>query len=738
LAHYRLLNLAGVFSSLEDILNSADELSKNTEKLVKVLDRINGAINMAFEGKENKFSWQEMVEGKSSGLRRFIVARPILDYSNLYPAKKAIKFIKNLVTTTGISNEEGVRVRLTGGVVLDYDDLVSVQKGIGLSTVISFILVTVLLIIGVRSKRLVVVSLVSLVVGLIWTLGFAIGFVGSLNMISVAFAAIFIGLGIDYSIQFSLRYRELVGAGVTNDDAMKLTVEEVGLPFLLCTLTTVTGFYAFIPTAYSGASELGIITGTGMLINLFITFTLMPPLIKWMPFDTTKVKPLTVKASLVNLPIKHSTAIVVGTIIFSLISVVTLPKMFFDYNPLNLSNPNAESVITAKELFKGEMSSPWTISVLADNESEARRLSKELQNLKEVKEVITYFDFVPKNQDKKLSIISDMALFVPPVGSFTKNQPIDYEQTIKAMESLKATLKTVSLKTTGDLSASIRRLYDSVNRFTKFIVSRKTPDVELKILETSIVENLSIVLKNLENAVQADTISESDIPKALKKRYVSDDNKYRVQVFPRKDINDIDLLEEFVKAVRSVTPKAIDAPVTILESGHAIVTSFRSASIFAAIAITVLLIVLFRNLLEVFLIMLPLCIAMVWTAATTVLLNIPFNFANIIVLPLLMGTGVDYGIHLVHRFRSETEDTVLHTSTARGVLFSALTTIAGFGSLLFSSHRGTASMGLLLTLCISYIIICTLVVLPAFIKTLKLERAAACKAMDTVSEKANM
>ncbi len=218
--------------------------------------------------------------------------------------------------------------------------------------------------------------------------------------------------------------------------------------------------------------------------------------------------------------------------------------------------------------------------------------------------------------------------------------------------------------------------------------------------------------------MQAETIELADLPEDLTSRYVSDDGLYRVQVFPRNDITDIRNLKNFVTAVRTIAPDATDKPVTILESGRTISSAFRTATILAFVLIALFLRIVFKRWVEVILVMFPVLLGLLYTMAAAVLLNIPFNFANIIVVPLLLGIGVDFSIHIVNRTRDNLEpDThILETSTSRAVLFSAFTTIISFGTLSFMHHAGTASMGKLLTICISFMIVSTLLVLPAFLK----------------------
>ena len=174
-------------------------------------------------------------------------------------------------------------------------------------------------------------------------------------------------------------------------------------------------------------------------------------------------------------------------------------------------------------------------------------------------------------------------------------------------------------------------------------------------------------------------------------------------------------MDRFVAAVRKVAPDAIGFPVIYLEAGDAVVKSFQQALVLAIIAVTILLLVLLRPKSDTLFVLLPLLLAGGLTGAASVVLGVPFNFANVIALPLLLGIGVDSGIHMVHRMRAAppASGLILETSTARAVLYSSLTTMCSFGNLAVSPHRGMASMGALLTVGIAFTLLCTLVVLPA-------------------------
>ena len=279
------LTLRGLFSVVERIVSQEAEIEQKT-KLVPFFDRLARALEGSASNRPIPLSWQELVLGEemaAAARRQFIILDPILDYATFSGGAAHIEAIHRITNELGLHEASGVRVRLTGEVVLNYENLLAVNKGMGLTTLISFLLVAIALVIGLRSGKLVFASLVTLLLGFIWTLGFAIAFVGRLNLISVAFGVLFIGLSIDYSIQYCIRYRELMASGLGHHEAIVGTAKGLGISLLVCTLAAAIGFYSFLPTPYTGVSELGLIAGTGMLINLFSTLTVLPALLTLLP-----------------------------------------------------------------------------------------------------------------------------------------------------------------------------------------------------------------------------------------------------------------------------------------------------------------------------------------------------------------------------------------------------------------------------------------------------------------------
>ncbi len=716
-------SLTGLFSVLKQIVSEQDISINDNAKIIQLLSIIGDAFSNVGQGKTYPMSWQNLMLEKTqaSPKKQFIILQPSLNPQVLHPAKQGVTIIREATKELQLNEKYGVSTSITGKPVISYEDLRSVRTEITIASLVSFFLVGIVLYLGLGSIRLVCAGLSTLLTGLLWTIGFAILLIGSLNMISVTFVVLFIGLAIDYSIQICLRYKELLASGQEHQKAIIEAVSTTGNTLLICSISTALGFYAFVPTAYVGASELGLIAGTGMFLIFLASVSMLPALMNLMPAKKNASLPFSIGGSISILLVKYARLLVVAAVIAALAAIAVLPKISFDANPFHLSDQRSEAIRTAMQLFQDGKTSPWTISVLTSNRQEALNLAEQLKQLPEVEAAVTIDAFIPKNQDEKLEQIEDMALFMPAAPKRQNSEAVQqYQRSKEALAELSLALQTrISSDKAGDLELpAILDLAGKINDFNILLTGSKQDSVLFNRLDSTLLSNLEILLNRLNMLMEATAVDLSQLPQDLVSRYISDNKKYRIQVFPRDDLRDIENLQNFVASILHIAPEATDQPVTILESGKTIVSAFRNASILAFILITLFLRIVMKSWLEVLLVMTPLLLALYYTMTLAALMNISFNFANIIVVPLILGIGVDSSIHVVHRFKEAQGEQIhiLKTSTTRGVLFSSLTTIMSFGSLSFMHHAGTASMGKLLTLSVTLIIICTLILLPAYLE----------------------
>lgn len=711
------------------LTGAVEELHKGRSmELRPVLGGVSATLDARLNGSPRALSWQSLFNGESqkSKYQELIVVKPRLDYTQLFPAEQSIAALHAAAKDAGVTEDGLVRLRITGEVALADEELNSSLRGMEYAGIITFIMVGVVLFFAMRTGGLILNVLVCLMMGLLLTAAFATAVVGHLNLISIAFAVLYIGLGADFAIHFLLRYREVLESGLPPTEAIHISGGDAGAALTACTITNAIGFYAFMPTDYSGVAELGIISGTGMIISLLVTLTIGPALLRYLPKrePTKSIKKSSV-GKVLELSLKWHKLTYAVTLVATVAALAILPQVRFDYNLLNMQDQQGDAVQTFRELLAEPDHSPWHVVALANDRKETERLAQRLAELPEVNKVVTIMDFVPTEQEEKLLLIEEMALTMGPITTSTQARATGGEvsaQQRKALDVLTAALDRFIAErpdhpaavTARTLKSSLTALFAQLDRASADEKSKLLHSVEEDLLAT-----LPFALQSLRTATEAALFGEEDLPAALGNRWHSQTGEYRLAVYPAEDLNDNDALRRFVRAVQQVAPQTIGAPVISLEGGEAVVQAFIQAFLLALVGVVIILLILLRSIKYTLLALLPLLLSSLFTAAFTVVLNVPFNFANIIALPLLLGLGIDSSLHMVYRSLNNelVSEVLIHTSTARAIFYSALTALVDFASLMFSSHQGTASMGIMLTVGLTFTLICTLVILPALLRT---------------------
>ena len=717
-------NLSSLFSIIERAITTTTEDRKLPVDLNPLLEKISNAIQAVIKDENYQLSWQQLIFGENEALlttQRYMLLKPKLDFTAVQPSEVALNSIRAIVETAKTQFPD-VRVRLTGEVVLENDELESIEQSTLIASSISLLLVCLLLLIGLKSVRLVLITFTLLVIGLALTAGFATLAVGHLNLISISFTVLYIGISDDFTVQILLRYRELRQQNLTQAQALAKAIRKVGPSITLCAITTSAGFFAFIPTAYVAVSELGVIAGGGIVIALIVSLIMLPLLLMLFPLNPAKVQAEQniFPQWVYHFPIQHRIAIKWSALVLTLAGAMLLTQVRFDFNPLNLRDPESESLSTFRELLETKSLSPLTLTTLANSKQEVLNTVQKLEALDSVESVVTIFNFLPNNQEEKLTIMQDLSLILGLyITSFPPLIEDSLERNEQALKHFIASMdRSLAANPSKPRAENLHRLLGDLQRLME--VLGKLPLEEraarLTQLQWNLLGTLNESMNRLLMGLQADIVTLSKLPGDVAERWLNPEGIYRIQVFPKKNLNDQENLKEFIADVRTVAPHATDLPVIFLESGNAVVSAFQEALIYALTTIFLVVLVIHRSLKDTVLILLPLLIMAIFTGASTVLLDIAFNFANIIAIPLLLGLGVNSGIYIMHRLHSmpNKEQDVLKTSTAKGVILANLTTLCSFVSMAFSPHLGLASMGLLLTIGLTLIILISLLVLPAF------------------------
>lgn len=707
--------LPGLFLLLQSALERKE--GGSSMELSPVLNHLADAAEGERSGRRHYLSWQRLMRtsvGRGADSRRYLVVKPALDFGELFPSGPALDRIRSLTKELDLVPGNGVRVRITGEPALSHEELTSVTRGTNLAFLLAVVMVTVVLLVGLRSIWLLVATLVTLLLGLSWTAAFATIAIGHLNLISVAFAVLYIGLGVDYAVHFCLRCRELHMNGSEWSEAVDGGARDVGVALAICAVTTGIGFFAFVPTDFTGVSELGIISGTGMFISLVASLTVLPALLELFP----RPEPMSGESrgrlrQEASWPMRHRRGIRIAALSLAVGSLVALPHVRFDDDPLNLRDPSSESVATARELMADGGRSPWTLSVMAETAGEARALAQRIEALPEVNDVIHLESFVPAGQKEKLAIIDDIGLLLSlETHAVSENIASDAESRRASTTKLADALENFAARSqSASEKAAARRLASALTG----LLARDDAEDRLASLEKDLMYYLPAQLERLKTALSPQQVFLESLPLEIQRDWKAADGRWRLEVEPAGDMSDKGNLERFVSAVQTVAPEVTGAPVVHVRSGQAVVRAFEHALISALLLISMLLFLVLRRVLEVGLVLAPLLLAMLITLAVMVIFDLPFNFANVIALPLLLGLGANNGIHMVYRWRAAppASGDLLKTSTARGVVFSVLTTMCSFGNLAFSAHKGTASMGVLLALGLTLMMLCTLMLTPA-------------------------
>jgi hopanoid biosynthesis associated RND transporter like protein HpnN len=660
------------------------------------LNLVADTLEAVIAGKPASFSWRAMLNGAPptpSDRRRFIEFRPVLDYAALLPGEAATAAIRQAATDLDLPSKYRARVRLTGEVPIADEEYATLEEGAFVNTAATIMVVLTILWLALRSPRLILAVAISLLVGFSATAAIGLALVGALNLISVAFAVLFIGLGVDFGIQFSVRYRAERHDVDDLRRSLLNTAKHVGAPLTLAAAATAAGFLSFLPTDYQGLSELGLLAGLGMIVAFLTSITVIPALLTVLrPAGEPAEMGYKALAPVDRFMERRRIPIIVGT---GLAVAAGLPLLYwlqFDFNPLNLRSPKVESVATFLELRSDPMVGASSIFVLAPDRKAAESDVERLSKLPEVSAVRTVGSFIPDDQQPKLAAIRQLATVLDPVlqPDPTKTPPSD-AQNIAALRAAAEGLSQAAGSQTGRGATAAKRLAAAL-----VTLAQGSEDLRERAL-SAMVSPLHTALAELRNYLQAQPVTLETLPQEIARQWVTEDGRFKIDVLPKGDPNDNETLRAFARAVQQVEPNAIGGPISILESGRTVIRAFFEAGFWSLASIAILLWIVLRRFGDVLLTLIPLLMAGIVTMELMVLFGMKLNFANIIALPLLLGVGVAFKIYYIMAWRAGQTD-LLQSSLTRAVMFSALTTATAFGSLWLSSHPGTSSMGKLMAL----------------------------------------
>ncbi len=696
-----------------------------TSRLQAPLAQLAQSIDARLAGAPARFSWQRLfTNGKgplSPPTRRIVLAQAKLDYGDLEPGSAAVAALRAEAAALQLDGAHGVSIGITGEVPLADEEFGSIRDNIGVVGLLMVGAMLVVLWFATRSARTVAAIMITIAVGLAITLAVGLLAEGRLNLISLAFIPLFVGLGVDFGIQIAVRFNEERRGGAEVLPALEHTALAIGEPLLMAAAAIFLALGAFLPTAYVGIAELGVIAGLGMIIAFVLNITLLPALLVLLrPPAPLHAVGWAGAAPLDRWLQRQRKLVLAGFGVAMVVSIVGLAWVHFDFNPLHLRDPETPAMRTLAGLMRDPDRTPNTIAVLAPDVAAADRLARRLSALPEVAQAVTVSSFVPADQPAKLALIQDASLLLDStINPFDVPPPGDDAATRAGLTKAAADLHALAVARPDALGRAADQLVASFTRLAAASPAQRTQ------VQAMLVDPLTVTLNTIRSSLQASAVSRDTLPPDLAADWVAKGGQALVQVTPAGNSLDNGVVQRFTAAVRAVAPDATGLPVATQEAARTVARAFISAGVLALLLVSLLLYAVLRSLREVAFTLAPVVLSGFLTLGSCVLIGQPLNFANIIAFPLLFGVGVAFHIYFVMAWRRGVTD-LLQTSLARAVVFSALATGSAFGALWFSHHPGTASMGLILMISLIWTLVCALIFEPALLGPADQAAASSC------------
>ncbi|MEM8825396.1 MAG: MMPL family transporter, partial [Pseudomonadota bacterium] len=506
-------SLRGIADTLALAAEGAARGEGDADRLARPFGRIEAALAAALAGERAAFSWQALIAAEDAlpaPTRRLILVEPRLDFGALKPAAEATAAIEEAAAS--LDPAAGTTVRITGGLALADEEFSSLEENIGFVGLVMLAAMLATLWFAVRSVRMVAAITVMIVSGLVVTTAIGLMAVGALNLISLAFIPLFVGLGVDFGIQLSVRLNAERRDGADVQTGLTRAAGALGAQLALAGAALFLGFGAFLPTEYVGISELGIISGLGILVALGLTVTMLPALILILapPPPTGRIG-FAWAAPVDRWLERRRTAILWAFGIAMIGSIALLPFVRFDFNPLNLRDPEAPAMQALADLMQDPLRTPNTVQILAADADAAATLARRLRDLPEVVSAVSADDFVPTDQDAKLPAIEDAALILDfTLNPFDIAPPPSDAETVAALRDLAAALETLD-------SADAARLATTAGR-----LAEAEPDARSR-AAVALVPPLEVTLGGARAALTAERVTRADLPPDIARDWLTAD-----------------------------------------------------------------------------------------------------------------------------------------------------------------------------------------------------------------------
>lgn len=656
-------------------------------------------------------------------------------------AGAAVERMQQLVEATKLE-VPGVNAGLTGESVLELAELEQSQKDTTLASVVALIICALVFIYGYHETGRPLKATLTLVVGVGYTMGFTTLVVGHLNILTITFVPILIGLAIDFGVHLVTRYEEELRHGVSEEEAITKALVFTGQGIFTGAFTTAGAFLAMGLTDFRGIQEMGIICGGGLLVCLIPMLTLLPVLLlggKQNALDHQIPQKLDARARIEKIWLERPLWTIAIASGLSLVCLTQIPKIYFDYNLLHLQSARLPAVQYQDKLLAAATQSDAESTtnapgrsvlfavMITDSATNAVALQKRIEALPSVAKVESVAPFLTETATQKLQIIGDIKKAVASLRfQEPDTRPVQIADLSRSLFALGGLIKLASedgAVTNTEIAPQLAALGQAIESLRKEmlrggVVDQALAATKLGEYQFALFEDLRTTFEALQQQDNRERLRARDLPEAIRERFISRNGKFLLQIYPRKNVWQRQNQEEFVTELRTIDPDVTGTPVQLLEYITLLKVSYQDAALYSLGAIVLLVFLHFRRIGPVFLALLPVAIGGLWLGGIMGWFHIPLNPANIMLLPLVLGIGVTNGIHILNRFAEEQSPGILAKSTGKAVLVSGLTTIAGFGSLLLAEHRGIESLGLVMAIGVATCLGAGLTFLPALLLVL--------------------
>lgn len=642
----------------------------------------------------------------------FLQLLPHKDYTQLQIVAAPLHFLRERLETVKKSFPD-LAAGITGRPVLQDDEARSTGQDSQISGVISFLLVTLLYLIFIRRVRFALLGVVALLIAMLWTVGLVTWIYGRVNLLTVTFTVILTGLGIDYGIHFLIRFLVRAKAGQNHLEALREVSRQTSPAIMLGAITSAVAFSTSVFTDFAGLQQLGVIVGIGIILCALSQLVVFPALLKVFFRDHLKHKSylrhawLTVAVKqLIRWP-----ALVLG--FFVMVTILCLPslkKININHNLLSLQDQKLESVRYEKIIQKHSEFSTWFLAHQLHDLDELHDIKNKIDQLPGVSRTESILDYLPRQQDKRVFRIANLATEI-----LKKNPEVRQGEPGKGL----ALLENEFMKLANQaFSQGMADEFAELSALAADLAELKNnaQQQETQSEHSPFHRNLAQVQKYFKMMLKPSSMEVVDLPELLRKRLKSLNGAYSITIFPRHNLWQWQNLENFIAEVRQVIPDVTGAPVTTYESALRLNQGFILVGILTLVIVTLMIAFYFKSLGQTLLVLATLAISLVWLGATMAWLKIDINLANFFALPMLIGSGVDHAIHILHDARHRTTLHELLDDTIPAVFLSCLTTIFSFGTLIFVHHKGLASFGLVLTLGTTFIMLASVIGLTAWVE----------------------